>query len=177
MRNAGLDEAQVESRMTGEISITSEMQMTPPLWQKAKRNLIASWWKWKRRVKKDSLKLNIQKMNIMSFSPITSWQIGGETMETVADFIFSGFRITADGDCGHEVKRHLLFGRKAVTNLESILKNRDITLPTKVRLVKTMIFPVVCVRIWELDHKESWMLKNWYFWESLGLQGDQTSQS
>ena len=68
-------------------------------------------------------------------------------METVADFIFSGFRITADGDCGHEVKRHLLFGRKAVTNLESILKNRDITLPTKVRLVKTMIFPVVCVRI------------------------------
>ena len=82
-------------------------------------------------------------MKIMASGPITSWQINGETMETVTDFIFLGFKITADGDCGHEIKRHLLLGRRAMTNLDRILKNRDITLPTKVRLVKAMVFPVV----------------------------------
>ena len=92
---------------------------------------------------KAGLKLNIEKMKIMASGPITSWEIDGETVETVSDFIFLGFRITADGDCGHEIKRHLLLGRKVMSNLGSIFKSRDITLPTKVRLVKAMVFPVV----------------------------------
>ena len=92
---------------------------------------------------KVGLKLNIQKMKIMASSPITSWQVDGETVETVSDFIFLGSKITADGDCSHEIKRCLLFGRKVMTNLDSIFKSRDITLPTKVRLVKAMVFPVV----------------------------------
>ena len=92
---------------------------------------------------KVGLKLNIQKTKIMASSPITSWQIEGETMDTVADFIFLGSRLTADGDCSHEIKRLLLLGRKVMTNLDSILKSRDITLSTKVRLVKAMVFPVV----------------------------------
>ena len=99
------------------------------------------------KVKKESgkvgLKVNVQKMKIMASGPITSWQIDGETMETVTNFIFLGFKITADGDCSHEIKRHLLIGRKAMTNLDSILKSREITLPTNVRLVKDMVFPVV----------------------------------
>ena len=92
---------------------------------------------------KVDLKLNIPKTKIMASSPITSWQIDGETMETMSDFIFGGSKITADGDCNHEIKRRLLFGRKVMTNLEGILKSRNITLPTKVHLVKTMVFPVV----------------------------------
>ena len=92
---------------------------------------------------KAGIKLNIQKMKIMASGPITSWQINGETMETVTDFIFLGSKITADGDCSHEIKRHLLLGRKVMTNLDSIFKSRDITLPTKVHLVKAMVFPVV----------------------------------
>ena len=92
---------------------------------------------------KVGLKLNIQKTKIMAFGPITSWEIDGETVETVSDFIFWGSRITADGDCSHEIKRCLLLGRNAMTNLDSILKSRDITLPIKVRLVKAMVFPVV----------------------------------
>ena len=100
-----------------------------------------------RRVKEESekvgLKLNIQKTKIMGSSPITSWQIDGETVETVADFILGGFKITADGDCSHEIKRQLLLGRKVMTNLDTILKSRDVTLPTKVHLVKPMVFPVV----------------------------------
>ena len=111
------------------------------------------------KVKEESgkvgLKLNIQKTQIMAFSPITSWQIGGETMERVTDFIFLGSKITADGDCSHEIKRHLLLGRKAMTNLGSILKSRDITLPTKVHIVKAMVFPLVMLQILELDCKES----------------------
>ena len=90
-----------------------------------------------------TLKVNIQKMKIMASSPITSWEIDGETVETVPDFIFGGSKISADGDCSHEIKRHLLLGRKVMTNLDSIFKNRDITLPTKVCLVKGMVFPVV----------------------------------
>ena len=92
---------------------------------------------------KSWLKVNIQKTKIMASGPITSWQIDGQTVEIVPDFIFLGSKITADGDCSHEIKRHLLLGRKAMTNLDSILKSRDITLPTKVRLVKAMVFPVV----------------------------------
>ena len=99
--------------------------------------------KMKEESEKVGLKLNIQKTKIMGSGPITSWQIDGETMETVADFIFLGSKITAYGDCSHEIKRHLLLGRKVMINLESILKSRDITLLTKVRLVKAMVFPVV----------------------------------
>ena len=99
--------------------------------------------KVKEESEKVGLKLNIQKTKIMAFSPITSWQIDGETMETVRDFIFEGSKITADGDCSHEIKRCLLFGRKVMTNLDGILKSGDITLPTKVRLVKAVVFPVV----------------------------------
>ena len=109
------------------------------------------------RVKEESekagLKLNIQKTNIMASHPITSWQIDEETMETVTDFIFLGSKITADGDCSHEIKRHLLLGRKTMTNLDNVLKSRDIILLTKVHIVKAMVFPVVMYRC-ELDHKE-----------------------
>ena len=99
--------------------------------------------KVKEESEKVGLKLNIQKTKIMAFSPITSWPIDGETMEKVADFIFLGSKITADGDCSHEIKRCLLLGRKAMTNLDSVFKSRDITLPTKIHLVKAMVFPVV----------------------------------
>ena len=126
--------------------------MTPPLWQKVKRNSKASRWKWKWR-EKVGLKLNIQKTKIMASGPITSWEIDGETVETVADFIFLHSKITADGDCSHEIKRHLLLGRKVMTNLDSIFKSRDITWPTKVCLVKAMVFPVV------LYGCESWTIK------------------
>ena len=105
-------------------------------------------------------------MKIRASSLITSWQIDRETMEMVTDFIGGGgsSKITADGDCSHEIKRHLLHGRKAMTNLNSILKRRYITLPTKVHTVKAMVFPVVMYRYWELDYKESWVPKNWCFW-------------
>ena len=109
--------------------------------------------KMKEESEKVGLKLNIQKTKIMASGPITSWQIDGETVETVADFIFLGFKITADGDCSHEIKRHLLLGRKAMTNLDSIFKSRDITLPANVRLVKAMVFPVVMYGC------ESWTIK------------------
>ena len=132
----------LESRLQGEISITSDMQMTPPLWQKVKEES-----------EKVGLKFNIQKTKIMASGLINSWQIDGETMKTVTDFILGGSKITADGDCSHEIKRHLLLGKKTMTNLVSILKSRDITLPTKVRLVKAMIFPVV------MYGYESWTIK------------------
>ena len=149
MRNAGWMKHKLESRLLGEISITSDMQMTPPLWQKAKKNLM----KVKVESEKVGLKLNIQKTKIMASGPITSWEIDGETMEIVRDFLFLGSKITADGDCSHEIKGHLLLGRKAMTNLDSILKSRDITLLTKVRLVKAMVFPIVMYRC------ESWTIK------------------
>ena len=109
--------------------------------------------KVKEESEKVGLKLNIQKMKIMAFGPITSWEIGGETVETVSDSIFGGSKITADGDCSHEIKRRLLLGRKVMTNLDSIFKSRHITLPTKVRLVKAMVFPVVMYGC------ESWTVK------------------
>ena len=109
--------------------------------------------KVKEESEKPGLKLNIQKTKIMGSGPITSWQIDGETMETVADFTFLGSKIPADGDCSHEIKRHLLLERKAITNLASILKSKDVTLPTKVRLVKAMVFPVVMYGC------ESWTVK------------------
>ena len=108
----------------------------------------------KEESEKFGLKLNIQKTNFMASGPITSWQIDGKTVETVADFIFLGSKMTADGDCSHEIKRRLLLGRKVMTNLDSLLKSREITLPTKVRLVKAMVFPVVMYGC------ESWTIKN-----------------
>uniref|UniRef100_A0AC11DRI4 Uncharacterized protein n=1 Tax=Ovis aries TaxID=9940 RepID=A0AC11DRI4_SHEEP len=140
------------SRLLGEISTTSDMQMTLPLWQKVKRNFTSEslLMKVKEESEKVGLKLNIQKTKIMATGPITSWQIDGET---VSDFIFLGSKITADGDCSHEIKKSLFLGRKVMTNLDSIFKSRDITLPTKVHLVKAMVFPVVMYGC------ESWTVK------------------
>ena len=126
--------------------------MTPPLMAESKE-LKSFLMKVKEESEKVGLKLNIQKTKIMAYGPITSWEIDGETMETVRDFILGGSKITADGDCSHEIKRCLLLGRKAMTNLDSILKSRDITLPTKIHLVKAMVFPVVIFGC------ESWTIK------------------
>ena len=123
--------------------------MTPPLWQKVKSFLM----KVKEESEKAGLNVNIKKPKIMASSPITSWQIDGETMEKVTDFIFLGSKITADGDCSHEIKRRLLLGRKVMTNIDSIFKSRDITSVTKIHLVKAMVFPVVMYGC------ESWIIK------------------
>ena len=120
--------------------------------------------KVKKESKKAGLKLNIQKTKIMASGPITSWQIDGETMKAVTDFIFLGSKITAHGDCSYEIKRHLLLGRKAMTNLDNILKSRDITLLTKVCYSQSYGFSSSHVWMWELDYKESWVPKNWCFW-------------
>ena len=127
--------------------------------------------KVKRESEKVGLKLNIQKTKIMASGPIPSWQIDGETVETVANFIFLGSQITADGDCSHEIKRHLLLGRKVMTNLDNILKSRDITLPTKVHLVKAMVFPVFIYgceswTIKKAEHRRIDVFELWY-WEKL----------
>ena len=121
--------------------------MTPLLWLKVKKTKEPLDENERAESAKVDLKLNIQKTKIVSSGPITSWQIDGETVGTVADFIFWGSEITVDGDCSHEIKRHLLLGRKVMTNLDSILKSRDITLPTKVHLVKAMVFPVVSMDV------------------------------
>ena len=134
---------------------------------------------------KAGLKLNIQKTKITTSSPITPWQIDGETMETMTDFILLGSKITADGDCSHEIKRCLLLGRKAMTNLDSILKSIDITLPTKVRLVKVMVFLAVMYgcESWTIKKAKCQRIDAFELWcwrrlgQSLGLQGDQTSPS
>ena len=141
--------------------------------------------KVKEESEKVGLKLNIQTTKIMTSSPITSWRIDGEIMETVKDFTFGSSKITADGDCSHEIKRSLLLGRKGMTNLDSILKSRDVTLPTKVHLVKAMLFPVVmygceCWTIKMLSIKDLMLLNcgvGEYSWESLRLQGHPTSPS
>ena len=132
--------------------------MTPPLWQKLKKNERVSWWKWKWRVKSWLKAQHSEKTKIMASGPITSWQIDGKTVETVPDFIFLSSKITAEGDCIHEIKRCLLLGRKVTTNLDSMLKGKYITLPTKVRLVKTMVSPVVmygckCWTIKKAEHQ------------------------
>ena len=129
--------------MQGEISTTSD---ATTLIQERDEELKSLLMRVNEESEKAGLKLNIQKMKITASSPITSWQIDGGKVETVADFIFLGSQITADGDCSHEIKRPLLLGRKAMTNLDNILKSRDITLPTKVHLVKAMVFPVVMYR-------------------------------
>ena len=133
----------LESKLLGEISITSDMQMTTTFMAESEEELKSLLMKVKEESEKVGLKLNIQKTKMMASGPITSWEIDGETVETVSDFIFLGSQLTADGDCSHEIKRCLLLGRKAMTNLHSIFKSRDITLLTKVRLVMAMVFHMV----------------------------------
>src|SRR5574341_1166622 len=143
MRNAGLDEAQARIKIAGRNINNLRYADDTTLMAESEEELRRLLMKVKEESEKVGLKLNIQKTEIMASGPITSWEIDGETVETVADFIFWGSKITADGDCSHEIKRHLLLGRKVITNLDGIFKSRDITLPTKVRLVKAMVFPVV----------------------------------
>ena len=153
MRNAGLDEAQARIQIAGR-NINNFKYADDSTLMAESKELKSLLTKVKEESEKVGLKLNIQKTKIMASGPITSWQIDGETVETVSDFIFGGSKITADGDCSHEIKRHLLLGRKVITNLDSILKSRDITLLTKFHLVKVMVFPVVMYGC-ELDNKES----------------------
>ena len=153
MQNAGLDEAQAEIKIAGRHINNLRYADDTTLMAESKEELKSLLMKVKEENQKAGLTLNIQKMKIMASSPITSWQIDGETMETETDFIFLGSKITADGHCSHEIKRLLLLGRKAMIKLDSILKSRDITLLTKVHLVKAMIFPVV------LYGCESWNIK------------------
>ena len=143
MRNTGLDEAQTGIKIVGRNINNLRYADDTTLMAESEEELKSPLMKVKEESGKVGLKLNIQKTKIMASDPITSWQIDGETVETVADFIFGGSKITADGDCSHEIKRRLLLGRKVMANLDSILKSRDITLPTKVYLVKAMVFPVV----------------------------------
>ena len=163
MRNAGLDEARAGIKIAGRNINNLRYADDTTLMAESEKELKSLLVKVKEESEKVGLMLNIQKIKIMASSFITPWQIGGETVETVADFIFLGSKITADGDCSHEIKRCLLLGRKVMTNLDSIIKSWDITLPTKVHLVKATVFPVGPVWMWELDHKESWVLKNWCF--------------
>ena len=142
MQNAGLDEAQAGIKISGRNINNFRYAGDATLMAESKEELKSPLMRVKEESEKAGLKLNIQKTKIMASSLITSWQIDEETMEAVTDFIFLVFKITADGDCGHEIKRRLLLGRKAMTNLDSILKSRDITLPTKFHLVKAMVFPV-----------------------------------
>ena len=143
MRNAGLDEAQAGVKIARRNINNLRYADDTTLMAESEEELKSLLMKVKEESEKIGLELNIQKTKIMSSGPITSWEIDEETVETVSDFIFLGSKITADGDCSHEIKRSLLFGRKVMTNLDSILKSRDITLPTKVCLVKAMVFPVV----------------------------------
>ena len=140
MRNAGLDEAQAGIKIAGRNINNLRYADDTTLMAESEEELKSILMKVKEESEKVGLKLNIKKTKIMASGPITSWQIDGETVETVADFIFWGSNITADGDCSHEIKRCLLLGRKVMNNLDSILKSRDITLPTKVHLVKAMVF-------------------------------------
>ena len=153
MRNAGLEETQTRIKIAGRNINNLRYADDTTLMAESEEELKSLLMKVKEKSEKVGLKLNIQKMKIMTSSPITSWEIDRKTVETVSDFIFLGSKITADADCSHEIKRRLLLGRKVMTNLDNIFKSRDITLPTKVRLVKAMVFPVVMYGC-ELDCKE-----------------------
>ena len=153
MRNAGLEEAQAGIKIAGRNVSNLRYPDDTTLMAESEEELKSLLMKVKEESKKVGLKLNIQKTKIMASGPITSWQIDGETVETVSDFILMGSKITADGDCSHEIKRHLLLGRKVITNLDSIFKSRDISLPTKVHLVKAIVFPLVMYGC------ESWTVK------------------
>ena len=154
MRNAGLDEAQPGIKIAGRNINNLRYADDTTLMAKNEEDLKNLSMKVKEESEKVGLKLNIQKTKIMASGPIMSWQIDGETIETVTDFTSLDSKITADGDCSHEIKRHFLLRRKAMTSLDNILKSRDITFPTKVGLVKTMAFPVV------MYESESWTIKN-----------------
>ena len=143
MRNTGLDEAQAGIKIAGRNINNLRYADDTTLRAESEEELKSLLMKVKEESEKVGLKLNIQKTKIMASGPITSWKMDGEAMETLTDFIFGGSKITAGGDCSHEIKRCLFLGRKVMTNLDSIFKSRDITLPTKVRLVKAMVFPVV----------------------------------
>ena len=153
MRNTGLDEARTGIKISGRNINNLRYADETTFMAESEEELKSLLMKVKEKSDKVSLKLNIQKTKIMASGPMTSWQIDGETVETVADFILGGSKITADGDCSHEIKRCLLLGRKVMTNLDSILKSRDISLSTKVHLVKAMVFPVV------MYGYESWTVK------------------
>ena len=153
MRNAGLEETQTGINIARRNINNLRYADDTTLMAENEEELKSLLMKVKEDSEKVGLKLNIQKMNILASGPITSWEIDGETVETVSDFIFGGSNITADGDCSHEIKRRLLLGRKVMTNLDSILKSRDITLPTNSCLVKAMVFPVVMYGC------ESWTVK------------------
>ena len=153
MQNVGVDEAQAGIKVAGRNINSLRYVDDATLMAESEEALESLLMKVKEESEKVGLKLNIQKTKIMASGSITSWEIDGETVETVSDFIFLGSKITADGDCSHEIKRHLLLGREAMINLNSTLKSRDISLPTKVRLVKAMVFPAVTYGC------ESWTLK------------------
>jgi len=153
MRNAGLKEAQAGIKIAGKEINNLRYADDTTLMAESEEELMSLLMKVKEESEKVGLKLNIQKTKIMASGLITSWQVDGETVETVADFIFLGSKITADGNCSYEIKRRLLLGRKVMTNLDSILKSKDIALSTKIRLVKTMVFPVVMYGC------ESWTIK------------------
>ena len=153
MRNAGMEETQAGIKIAGRNINNLRYADDITFMAESEEELKSLLMKVKEESEKVGLKLNIQKMKIMASGHITSWQIDGETVETVSEFFSGGSKITADGDCSHEIKRHLLLGRKVMTNLDSIFKSRDITLPTKVRPVKAMVFPVVMYGC------ESWTVK------------------
>ena len=153
MRNAGLEEAQAGIKIAGRNINNLRYTDDTTLMAESEEELKSLLMKVKVESEKVGLKLNIQKMKIMASNPVTSWEIDRETVETVGEFIFGGFKITADGDCSHEIKRHLLLGKKGMINLDSIFKSRNITLSTKVRLVKAIVFPVVMYGC------ESWTIK------------------
>ena len=184
MQNARLDEAQAGIEIAGR-NISNLRYADETTLMAESEELRSFLMKVKEESEKVGLKLNIQKTKIMASSPITSWQINEETVETVSDFIFLGSKITADGDCSHEIKRRLLLGRKIMTNLNSILKIRDITLPAKVHLVKAMGFPVVMYgcESWTVKKAEHQRIDAFELWcwrsllRVLGLQGDPISPS
>ena len=192
MRNAGLDVALAGIKIARRNINNLRYADDTILMAESEEELKSLLMKVKEESEKVGLKLNIQKTKIMASGPTTSWEIDGETVETVADFILEGSKITADGDCSHEIKRCLLLGRKVMTNLDSILKSRDITLPTKVHLGKAMIFPVVMYgcESWTIKKAERWRIDASELWcwrrllrvlgdslAVLGLQGDPTSPS
>ena len=179
MWNAGLDEAQAGIKIAGRDINNLRYADDTTFMAESEEELKSLLMKVKEESEKVDLKLNIQKTKMLASGPITSWQIDGETMETVTDFIFLGSKITADVDCIHQIKRHLLLGRKAVTNLDSILKSRDITLSTKVHLLKAIVFPVVMYgcESWTIKKTEHQRTDAFELWcwsrlliESLGLQ-------
>ena len=166
MRNAGLEETQAAIKIARRNINHLRYADDTTLMAESEEELKSLLMKGKEESENVGLKLNIQKMKIMASGPITSWEIVGETVETVSEFIFLGSQITADGDCSHEIKRHLFLGRKVMTNLDSIFKSRDVTLPTKVHLVKAMVFPVVMYgcESWTVKKAESQRIDAFELW-------------